>query len=121
MKKTIQKISKREIAIGIFCILVGMLITYLLIGNDVKSQKKLTSRILTNAVQSMEASQSLAESCSEAYNTATACVSNLSTCNTQEETKKLDAFNIKKEQADKKIKVANEELGSIIEEVSNAK
>jgi hypothetical protein len=88
MKKNIQKLNKRELIIGTSCLLIGVIITYLLIGNKVNEQKKLTSRILKNSIQSMEASNELANSCADAYKTATACVSNLQSCNITEESKK---------------------------------
>ena len=117
MKKNIQKLNKREFLIGIVCILVGMLITYLLIGNDVKNQKKLTSRILNNSIQSMEASKKMADSCADAYHTATTCVTNLKTCDIKEQAEKLDGFNEIRKHADQQIDWMNQDMKRIIEEV----
>ncbi len=118
MKKNIQKRNKRELIIGISCILIGAIITYLLIGNKIKEQKNLTSRILKNSIQSMEASNELANSCADAYKTATACVTNLQSCNILEESKKLDEYNTRRKHADTIIDWANKDMKQIIEEVS---
>jgi len=119
MKKNTQKLNKRDLIIGISCILIGVVFTYLLVGNQIKEQKKLTSRILKNSIQSMEASKEMADSCTQAYNTATACVSNLQSCNLTEETKKLDEFNTRRKHADTIIDWANEDMKKIIEDVSS--
>lgn len=111
-------LNRKNIIIGIICILAGSLITYALTRTEIQSQRKLTARILTTAVQSMEISQSLAESCSDAYNTATSCVSNLKTCNLEEEAKKLDLFNARRKNADQQIDRMNEDIKKIIEDVS---
>ena len=108
----------RELLIGIICLLFGALATFLYTQNDVQSNKKLVTRILKSSINSMEASQSLANSCSAAYSTATNCVTNLRTCNLQQEVKKLDTFNSQKKEADKQIELANIEIQKIIEEVS---
>ena len=111
--------NKRELLIGLICLFVGALAVFMYMSTELSSNKDLTKRILSNAIGSMEASQSLAESCSEAYNTATACVSNLSTCNLQEEAKRLDEFNTRRKHADEQIDWMNEDMRKIIEEVSN--
>lgn len=109
--------SKLEVLVGTTCFILGVLTTVFL-KSESNSNKKLTLRILSNAIGSMEASQSLAESCSRAYNTATACVSNLDTCNIQEEAKKLDEFNTRKIYADQQIDLMNQDMKKIIQEVS---
>lgn len=118
MKKKIQIITKKDLIIGITCLFIGALIVFIYTKAELSSNKKLIARILSNAIGSMEASQSLAESCSDAYNTATACVSNLSTCNLQEEAKKLDAFNTRRKNADQQIDRMNEDMKQIIDDVS---
>lgn len=118
MKKKTQVLTKKELLIGLTCLLLGALIVFAYAKVELSTSKKLTVRILSNAIGSMEASQALAESCSEAYNTATACVSNLSTCNLEEEAKKLDVFNTKREQSDQQIELMNQDMKKIIEEVS---
>lgn len=118
MKKNTQKLNKRDLIIGISCILIGVVFTYLLVGNQIKEQKKLTSRILKNSIQSMEASNELANSCADAYKTATTCVSNLQSCNVTEESKKLDEYNTRRKHADTIIDWANQDMKEIIEEVS---
>ena len=118
MKKKIQMLTKRELIIGILFLFVGALIVFIYMRSEISSNKKLTARILSNAIGSMEASQNLAESCSEAYNTAATCVSNLSTCNLQEEAKKLDLFNARRKNADQQIDRMNQDMKKIIDEVS---
>ena len=66
----------------------------------------------------MKASQELANSFSDAYNAATACVSNLKTCNLEEQGKKLDEFNARRKNADQQIDWMNQDMTKIIEEVS---
>lgn len=118
MKKNIQKLNRRELILGISCILIGVAIAYLFIGGQIREQKKLTARILKNSIQSMEASQNLAQSCSEAYNTATGCVTHLGTCNLEAESKRLDEYNTRKMHADQQIELMNQDMKKIIEEVS---
>ena len=84
-------------------------------------QKDLTQRILNNSVQSMSASKEIADTCTSAYNTATACVGNLSTCNIEEEAKKLDELNYKRGQAEEIIDWMNDDMRKIIEEVKTNK
>ncbi len=111
-------INKQVVGVAIICILTSSIITYAFTRNEINSQKKLTKRILTNAVKSMETYQQLANSCSQAYNTATICVSNLNTCNLAEESKKLEEFNKQKESVDPQISLLNKDMESIINEVS---
>ncbi len=118
MKKKTLMLNRRELFIGLICFSVGALAVFMYMNAELSSNKKLTTRILSNAIGSMKASQTLSESCSEAYNTATACVSNLSTCNLQEEAKKLDTFNTRKKHADQQIDWMNQDMKKIIEEVS---
>lgn len=110
--------NKRELLIGLFCLSVGGLAVFMYMNTGLISNKELTRRILSNAIGSMQASQNLAESCSKAYSTATACVSNLSTCNLEAEAKKLDEFNTQKMMADQQIELMNQDMKKIIEEVS---
>ena len=65
----------------------------------------------------MTASKEIADSCSSAYNTATSCVSNLSTCDIEAESRKLDDFNYKRGQAERVIDWMSEDMKQIIEEV----
>ncbi len=95
-----MKLNRRELLVGLVSIFVGGLVSYAFTYHQIQSHNKLTARILSNAIKSMEASQNLAESCSEAYSTASKCVTNLSTCNLQEEEKKLDIFNTRRKHAD---------------------
>lgn len=118
MKKKLQMLTKRELLIGVGCLFIGALMVFIYARAELSSNKKLTARILSNAIGSMEASQALAESCSEAYNTATACVSHLSTCNLNVESKKLDEFNTQKKMADQQINKMNYDMKQIIQEVS---
>jgi hypothetical protein len=113
-----MKIKKREVIIGIFCLLLGLLVSYLTTRSQIESNKGLTKRILSNAIQSMEASKEMADSCAEAYNTATICVANLRTCNIEEETKKLDEFNTRRKHADTQIDWMGKDMQRIIKEVS---
>lgn len=114
----INTAKKTEIAIGIICFVLGIVVMMLVSRQQIQTQKKLTARILSNAVQSMNASQKLANSCSNAYNTATTCVANIKSCNIEEQTKKLDEFNAQRIQADQQINLANKDIQNIIEEVS---
>ncbi len=118
MKKKIQILSKKELLIGMACLFIGALVVFIYTRAELSSSEKLTARILSNAIGSMEASQNLAESCSEAYNTATACATHLSTCNFEEEARKLDEFNVKRKNADLQIESMNQDMKKIIDEVS---
>ena len=110
--------KKNILFVGFFCFILGLVVMFFISREQIKSQKKLTARILTNSIQSMKASQALANSCSDAYNTATTCVANLKTCNIEEQAKKLDEYNSQRIQADQKINSANQDIQKIIEEVS---
>ncbi len=118
MKKKTPMLNKRELLIGLTCLSVGALGVFMYMNTELSSNKELTKRILSNAIGSMQASQNLAESCSEAYNTSSTCVANLSTCNLQEEAKKLDAFNLRRQQADEQINQMNKNMEQIIKNVS---
>lgn len=113
-----MKLNRRETFIFLAGLIIGSAIIFLITNHKIASQKSLTKRILNNSIQSMKASQDLASSCSEAYNTATACVSNLHSCNIKEETKKLDEYNTRRKHADTIIDWANQDMKQIIEEVS---
>ncbi len=109
--------NQRVIVIAIICILASSVITYAYTRNEINSQKKLTKRILTNAVKSMESSKEISDSCTLAYKTATACVSNLNTCDIEAEAKKLDEFNYRRGQAEEIIDWMGEDMKEIILEV----
>ena len=113
-----MKLNKRVSSFFLIGILIGSIATYLIFNQKLNSQKVLTKRILNNSIQSMKASQELANSCSDAYKTATACVSNLKTCNVKEQAKKLDEFNARRKRADPQIDWMNQDMIKIIEEVS---
>lgn len=113
----INTTKKNILFVGFICFILGLVVMFFISREQVQSQKKLTVRILTNAVQSMQAFQKMADSCSDAYDTVTACVSNLKTCNIEAESKKLDEFNTKREQADQQINLINEDMKKIIEDV----
>ena len=66
----------------------------------------------------MEASQNFAESCSDAYNAASECASNINSCDLKKEAQRLDEFNTEREHADQQIDWMNKDLQVIIEEVS---
>lgn len=117
MKKIIQKINKESLIFGSVCLVIGVLLSYFLMLQKVNHQKDLTKRILSNSLQSMQASKQIADTCTQAYNTATACVSNLNTCNIEAETKKLDEFNYRRGQAEEIIDWMGNDMKAIIEEV----
>lgn len=110
--------NKREVLVGMGCFILGTIITIAFFKSELNTNKKLTSRILSNAIGAMKASHSLAESCSDAYNTVTACVSDLKTCDIEVEAKKLDEFNTRRKHADEQIDWMNKDMEKIIEEVS---
>lgn len=112
-----MKIRRKEVVIGICGIASGLVIGYFLMLQKVNYQKDLTKRILNNSVQSMTASKQIADTCTQAYNTATACVSNLNTCDIEAEAKKLDQFNYKRGQAEEIIDWMGDDMKKIIEEV----
>ncbi len=109
--------NQKIVILAIICILTSSIITYAFTRNEINSQKKLTKRILTNAVKSMESSKEIADSCAQAYTTATACVSNLNTCDIKAESKKLDEFNYRRGQAEEIIDWMGDDMKEIIEEV----
>jgi len=115
MKKPI--INKSTIILIASGFTLGALATFLFTYSQIQYQKDLTKRILKNSVQSMTASKEIADSCTAAYNTATACVGNLSTCNIEEESKKLDELNYKRGQAEEIIDWMSDDMKKIIEEV----
>lgn len=116
MKKNTLKISKEEIAIALVGIIVGTIFGYLFTLQKINYQKDLTKRILNNSIQSMAASKQIADTCSEAYTTATECVSNLNTCDIESEAKKLDDYNYKRGQAEEIIDWMSEDMKKIINE-----
>ena len=120
MKKNILKIDKKSLVIGFACIIIGFLVSYFLMLQKVNHQKDLTKRILNNSVQSMTASKEIADTCTHAYNTATACVGNISTCNIEEEAKKLDELNYKRGQAEEIIDWMSDDMKKIIEEIKSS-
>lgn len=109
--------SQKVVIIVIFCILASSFITYAYTRNEINSQKKLTKRVLTNAVKSMKSSKEIADSCTLAYKTATACVSNLNTCDIEKESKKLDEYNYRRGRAEEIIDWMSEDMKEIIKEV----
>lgn len=113
----INTANKNIFLVGFIGFVLGLVVMFFISRGQVQSQKKLTVRILTNSIQSMEASQHLSESCSNAYNTIAACVSSLKSCNIDEEAKKLDTFDSIRKNSDKEIEKANTEMKKIIEEV----
>jgi len=109
--------SKREVLIGFGCFVLSTIITTSYFRIELDANKKITKRILSNAVKSMKTSRTMANSCSSAFALATNCVANLSTCNIQEESKKLDIFNRQKKLADQEINYLNQDMKEIIEQV----
>lgn len=115
MKKlNINKFTAVLVATGF---IMGVLVTFLFTNSQIQYQKNLTKRILSNSVQSMTASKKIADSCAAAYNTATAYVSNLNTCDIEAEAKKLDEYNYKRGQAEEIIDWMGDDMEKIIEEV----
>lgn len=114
---SIKGMKRNELKVGLFCFIFGAVLVFIITRQELNNNKKLTVRILQNSIIGLKASQSLALSCSKAYSTATACVSNLNACNIKIESQKLDTFNREKETANIEIKKSNEELERIIQEV----
>jgi predicted RND superfamily exporter protein len=115
MKKL--NIDKSTIILIVTGFIVGVIATFLFTRSQIQYQKNLTKRILNNSVQSMQATKQIADTCTQAYNTATACVSNLNTCDIEAEAKKLDQFNYKRGQAEEIIDWMGDDMEKIIEEV----
>ncbi|HVZ67046.1 MAG TPA: hypothetical protein VG917_02185 [Patescibacteria group bacterium] len=113
-----MKLNRRETYIFLAGLIIGSVIIFLITSHKIASQKSLTKRILNNSIQSMEASNELANSCADAYKTATTCVSNLQSCNIAEESKKLDEYDTRRKHADIIIDWANRDMEQIIKEVS---
>lgn len=112
-----MKLNKREVSFFLIGLIIGSIVIFLITNQKINNQKSLTKRILNNSLQSMEASKQIADSCAQAYNTATACVSNLNTCNVEEEAKKLDEFNYKRGQAEEIIDWMGDDMEKIIKDV----
>lgn len=112
---------KKEIAILILGILLGATLVFIVTQKTKEDNRKLTIRILENSIAGLHASQNLASSCSKAYLTASACVSNLSSCDIVQESKKLEKYNLEKEEANLKIQKSNKELELIIQEIKERK
>lgn len=118
MKKPI--INKSTIILIASGFILGALVTFLFTNPQIQYQRDLTKRILNNSVQSMTASKEIADTCSEAYRTATSCVSNLETCDIEAEAKKLDEYNYKRGQAEEIIDWMSEDMKKIIDEVKSS-
>lgn len=119
MKKNILKIDKKNFIIGLIFLIAGFFLAYFMMLQKVNYQKDLTKKILNNSLQSMTSSKEIADTCSEAYQTATSCVSNLDRCDIEAEAKKLDEFNYKRGQAEEIIDWMNEDMKKIIQEVKS--
>ncbi len=114
-----MKIRKKELVIGVCGVVFGIVVGYFFMLQKVNHQKDITKRILNNSVQSMTASKQIADTCTQAYNSATTCVSNLNTCDIEAEAKKLDEFNYKRGQAEEIIDWMGDDMKNIIEEVKS--
>lgn len=116
---SIVGMNRKEVTIGVICTIFGALFVFLLTRQELKNNKELTVKILQNSILGLKASQNLALSCSNAYSVATACVTNLYTCDIKQESQKLDKFNQEKEKANIAIEKSNKELERIIQDVKN--
>lgn len=118
MKSKINSIKKNNFIVALVCFIAGGIIVFAFTRVEINTNKELTKRILNNSIQSLTASKEIADTCAEAYNTATACVANLSTCNIEEESKKLDEFNYRRGQAEVIIDFVGEDMQKVIQDVS---
>ncbi len=112
MKKRINK----QYLFSVIFFLLGAVLMYAFTRAEIHKNKEITARIIKTSISSLQSSQSLADSCSEAYTTVTKCVSNINSCNIHEEAQKLDSFELQKEQANEQIKSTNRELRTIIKD-----
>lgn len=113
----VLKAKKQLVIRMVISFIAGGVVIFAFTRAEVNTNKELTKRILSNSLQSMTASKEIADSCASAYNTATACVLNLNTCNIEEESKKLDEFNYRRGKAEETIDWMSEDMKRIIEEV----
>ena len=112
MKKQINK----QFLMVVMSFVLGASLMYAYTRAEIQKNKEITARIIKTSISSLQASQSLANSCSEAYTTVTNCVSNLNSCNLQKEAQKLDSFELQKEQANEQITNSNREFRAIIKD-----
>lgn len=108
---------KREIVIGVLCFVFGILVMTLYAKYEITKNNNLTKRIIKTSLKNIQANHTIAESCANAYDTVTNCLSNLSSCNLQQETKKLDMYEHQKEKANQQMKEGNQQLEAILKDL----
>lgn len=114
-------IKKKEIVIAVIFFLLGLGLMYASNRSELALKKEITRKIIDNCIQSLTASNSLINSCSDAYKEASACITKGNDCNMTESAKKLDAFNEQRQLAEEQIRNATKDMDSIIESVISSK
>lgn len=109
--------NRREFLIILIAFSLGVTIMYFYNQSQVVANKAITIRVIDNCIQGLTISQKLISSCSDAYAEATTCMANLSICNIEESTKKLQVLNKEKEKADGELKEINLDMQTIIDDV----
>lgn len=105
---------KKEILIAITAFLLGVGIMYVYSRNELDTNKTFTRRIIDNSINSIEASNVLVNTCSNAYKEFGTCVLDLKSCNLEESKKKLQILNKQKEQAEEQIRSVTKDMDSLI-------
>lgn len=112
-----MSVTKKEIAIAIIFLSIGIAISYFYNQNRLKMYKSAGYKVMNNCIQTVQAADSLAKNCGEAYKIVESCVSNLNSCDLESESKKLDSLNKQKSEIEDKISKLTEESGTLIEVV----
>lgn len=107
----------KKFLLPVLCFLLGLMLMYFYSRTELTSNKRITAKILNNCIDSFQASNTLINSCSEAYKTFGSCILDLENCNMQESARKLEVLNKQREQAEVQIGNTTREMGEIVNEV----
>lgn len=107
---------RHYILIAVLSLIVGIVIGSQIDSGELEEQKDFTFRVVNNCVNALEASRDISRSCSNAYQEAATCVTNINTCNISESRQKLEEYNSQKKEAEGRLKEAVDEADLILED-----
>lgn len=112
--------QKKEIIIAVAAFLLGLGAMYVYSRSEIATNKTFTRRILDNSINSLKANDKIITACGSAYREVASCFSNLSACNLEESKKRLESFNIQKEEGEKEIQNAIKNMDQIVIDVKES-
>jgi len=113
-----KTIKWKYVVLVIVSFLLGVGATYFYMKSILNRNNGYTVRIIDNCSASMATSQTLLDTCGEAYKVASSCASHLETCDIANTTMKLKALNDQRIASETRLNNLTVDLSNIVHEVT---